>query len=108
MRGIERGEFDGLIVAAAEYLGQHFAGARAYDDAIAAPHRCARLHDDDVAGAIHGLHRVTGDFECIDAVFAQIREAHGFIGADWKAVFVEEEIGFAIAVVNDGALRGEP
>ncbi len=61
--GIERDKLHHLFVAAAKHLGHHFSPAMVHDDAIAAPHRRAWLHDDDVAGAKHRLHGIAGDLE---------------------------------------------
>src|SRR5690606_41840292 len=68
---------DRLIVSAAKNFGHHFARARAHDNAIAAPHSGAWLHDDDIAGAIRRLHGIAGDLERIDAILSKIGKAHG-------------------------------
>ena len=68
------------------------ARAGAHDDTIAVPHRCAGLHDHNVAGAVHRLHGIAGDLERVDAVFAEVRKAHGFISADWETALVKKSV----------------
>jgi tetratricopeptide (TPR) repeat protein len=67
---IERHELHRLIIAAAQFLGHHFARARAHDDTIAPPHRRPRLHDHYIPFAVERRHGIAGDFQRIHALIA--------------------------------------
>ena len=63
--GIERGELDRLGGLALELGGQDLAAADLDQDAVAAPDRGIRRHDEDGRVPIHRPHRVAGNFQRI-------------------------------------------
>jgi hypothetical protein len=84
----------GLCGLALEFFDHDLAVLGLDHDAIAFAHVSSRRHDDDVAVAVGGLHRVAGDFQGVGVLVVHRGEGDLLPAlADRKAAVVEKSAG---------------